>query len=923
MPETLEKLRPDRDLQCYFERPSAIAALSQASATGFRVSGTWRQQFDWAVVEWNRDNVFEHPALRNLPDGDLSGLTLSYEETRNNCMAMDCDLYPTVEWPYLRIWASSNGVEDLYKIKLRDCANPVEGSYTCASTEFELQGTATTGDYVGLAWLEEHHTYQLYASDTLETATQAIVDSVNSFSQTMRATRTGTKIRLTYIGAGQTPENSTTGANGNRIGVYGFVAGAKTEIWTPEWARLSGGTSPTKWRVNLNFGNLTDVNARMVPTQSVRKMRWTYAANFQLGEFARGEFEVLVSNWTVGGERKAYSVAGPGSRRIEDDSHEVTYSGTWQSARGNFSGGSIQNTTTPTSTVQCSYRCPQAHELYLGTRACYNGTQISIRIDGAAASTRNLKVAGEDTLVRIPLGQFTAGEHTVTVAHDGVSGEYFYFDSFEIAIPSLTLPEFDTAPTITLATDWDTDHSIALAAERTAWLLHKLGFHGRANHYVGAMWFYELYRKNHHYASVTVDFAGTPQFSATTTLYIGRTDEPPEKRLVLAHVNKIGDTAQSIARAFELEINRGYIAVRAEADGPRLTVYARAMGAEGNMLKVEGDPVSGQFQVLVSSETLTGGADGEWRTDAQSEHKLNRAVRDWSRCYFEALHGYGIDAAAAFSLELQHGDDSMEAGIAQRHADGSACWLNTPALQTNFSPASVDYWKQVQLEMASVMNEAGVTPFLQLGEVQWWYFPTRWDGVTGQWANAGSMPFYDAYATTTFQNTYNRPMHVFASNEEDPSLYPEEAAFLSSLIGSFTAAAINHVRAVHPNCRFEALYPTDVNQTALNRLVNYPDAEWTPAKLDCLKTESFSYTYARDLNLSHSSMDFGATKGFPRTRRGHLVGIGDHTTAWLKEARLAQSEYLESVVLFALDQYCLIGYATPLPASMRRSMKLG
>ena len=42
---------------------------------GFTVSGTWRQQFDWAVIEWNRDNVYEHPAFRNLPDGDLSGLT--------------------------------------------------------------------------------------------------------------------------------------------------------------------------------------------------------------------------------------------------------------------------------------------------------------------------------------------------------------------------------------------------------------------------------------------------------------------------------------------------------------------------------------------------------------------------------------------------------------------------------------------------------------------------------------------------------------------------------------------------------------------------------------------------------------------------------------------------------------------------------
>ncbi len=74
MADQLTKLRPDRDLQCYFQQPSAVAALSGTSANGFTVSGCWRQQFDWAVVEWNRDNVFEHPALRNLPDGDLSGV---------------------------------------------------------------------------------------------------------------------------------------------------------------------------------------------------------------------------------------------------------------------------------------------------------------------------------------------------------------------------------------------------------------------------------------------------------------------------------------------------------------------------------------------------------------------------------------------------------------------------------------------------------------------------------------------------------------------------------------------------------------------------------------------------------------------------------------------------------------------------------
>ncbi len=164
MPGTdgLQKLRPDRDLQCYFERPSAIAALSGASPNGFTVSGTWRQQFDWAVIEWNRDNVFEHPSFHNLPDGDLSGLTLTYDETRTNCIGIDSDLYATVDWPSLRVWASHNGTEQFYKVPLKQYATPLEGTYQCAIAEFELQGTVAAGDYVGFAFLSEHHTHQLY-----------------------------------------------------------------------------------------------------------------------------------------------------------------------------------------------------------------------------------------------------------------------------------------------------------------------------------------------------------------------------------------------------------------------------------------------------------------------------------------------------------------------------------------------------------------------------------------------------------------------------------------------------------------------------------------------------------------------------------------------------------------------------------------
>src|SRR5262249_18345186 len=107
--------------------------MSQASAAGFTVSGAWRQQFDWAVIEWNRDNTFEHPLFRNLPDGDLSGIQLSYEETRENCIPLDSNLYHTVDWPSLRIWAESGGAEQVYFVPLKDHAEPIEGSYAPAS----------------------------------------------------------------------------------------------------------------------------------------------------------------------------------------------------------------------------------------------------------------------------------------------------------------------------------------------------------------------------------------------------------------------------------------------------------------------------------------------------------------------------------------------------------------------------------------------------------------------------------------------------------------------------------------------------------------------------------------------------------------------------------------------------------------------
>ncbi len=158
----------------------------------------------------------------------------------------------------------------------------------------------------------------------------------------------------------------------------------------------------------------------------------------------------------------------------------------------------------------------------------------------------NLDLAGEDVLIRTLLGQLAAGTHTVTVTHDGASGTDFYFDFLEIAVLATTLPTETSELKLAAATDWDTEHSLALAPERTAWMIDSLGFRGRVNHYVGALWFYELTCVGQLYASATITFSGSPDPNLTTEIILGTIGPPSSTDTTIEHLNLIGDTTETL-----------------------------------------------------------------------------------------------------------------------------------------------------------------------------------------------------------------------------------------------------------------------------------------------------------------------------------------------------------------------------------------
>ena len=553
----------------------------------------------------------------------------------------------------------------------------------------------------------------------------------------------------------------------------------------------------------------------------------------------------------------------------------------------------------------------QAHTLYVGTRYTGNAAKVDVSVDGNAVLTNvDLQIAGEDVLVRLPVAQDGAGTHTVTVTHAGAAGTDLFLDFFEMAVLATDLPVFPSQPEVTLATDWDTNHALAIAPERTAWMLDRMGFHGRQNHYVGALVFYELHNPDQVFATGTVTFSGTAEENKTVSVTL----DISGAQTVVQRVMHAGDTPATVAISFANEFNDGYTNVWASASGGVLTVQSRLLGVQGNGIALSGSTNSTTLGVVASG--LSGGVDGTWFTDLTASPRLNRAMRDWTTSFFTALAGYGIDAAASFSTELKDVDSSAATGMAQRGPSGDAIVLPTPAVQTNFSPTSLAFWKDVYLECAGLMTVAGLQPYLQFGEVQWWYFPN--DGVG---KNFSGMPFYDAWTQSQFQSQYGRAMAVFSDNTADPASYPDEVSFLQSVLGSFTDSIISYVRATYSTARFEVLYPFDVNQTNLNKAINFPTASWTPAALDCLKTEGLSMTYARRLDQSEEGINMGDALGFHPSQRAHLIGAGDPTAPWVKEARIATGKRFESVVLFALDQYCLIGLPLPVPELDRRSMR--
>ena len=214
-------------------------------------------------------------------------------------------------------------------------------------------------------------------------------------------------------------------------------------------------------------------------------------------------------------------------------------------------------------------------------------------------------------------------------------------------------------------------------------------------------------------------------------------------------------------------------------------------------------------------------------------------------------------------------------------------YIDLQTTQCNFNPSTVTaYMEKCYLQAAGILTAAGLVPWLQLGEVGWWFYSqlmneaigyaswtspisigtvaphglssgetavvaavggttaanATWpivvtDGThfteTGSSGNAaytsggtvsgGGMAYYDAYTTAAAATSLGRALVSFWTQDDDPSTNGHaDANFLRTCLYTHMHAIAQSVKAAYTSAKIEWLLPMDVNNPTVYWNSGYP-----------------------------------------------------------------------------------------------------
>lgn len=933
--EGIHKLQPNRTIQLRgFDDRGAGASLHSTSATGFTVSGVFRDPADFAVlVLWDRDNFFEHPRLKHLPDDNFAGVTLSFNATYTGCATLDSLKYETIPSRSLS-YIKSDGTSGTVNLWSHlSSPTPAAGTWTKASTTV----TIATGGSGAVIYDRVTIWFRNYAFDYIAgggESASSIASLLASYINGVGMDATG--IEATAAGATITISAKTAGDDGNLLRIY-TQSKTATLTATASSEALAGGSSAATWSISLDFSALGLAN--------VRQMWLTFAPALAYGEYADTEFECVFSNWTVTGANKALKVAGPGSVRIGSRNAWCKYAGaSWAEEASNQPGGTgwyylgfARRASTVGDSVEIEYHCQQTHDLYLGVSLYVDRGKWGVSLDGDAETLHSGYLAtGSPVVTRQRVRtSIAAGKHTVTLTcrtkESASSGNYCYFDFIEAAVPGDVPDPPAVTATACPACDYGTDHGYKLSPQRLHWALERLGFQGPRNVYVSVFWWNQRVRTGHTFPSASIDLSELALASGDA-VFLNVGGQAFGCSIFPAH------TAAEVAKHFEYFINGASTGVWAEASGTVLTITCRAIAAaylfSFAAWREQPGPVTTNYTITGSLNS--GGVSGLWMVDPAQTPALNRGARDWLADLCAETAAAGRELTLAYSLELLNPPDDPGGGHvwAARYWDGDPVTTatgfgsNVTTHCTFGASEFLDYQKAVYKDTAAMMAAAGLTPWLQFGEFLWWFFPGS--GPAG----TKGMAFYDAATSAAATTALGRPLAHFSYATDDPAVNSyADANFLRQRLRDHMAAIRTHVQATYPAARFELLLALDVNYPTqygpynlggrLNHYLHTDPLLLAPgtAPFERLKIEGLDFgAGSRDHDKARWAMRFPTAAGsgsWPRAEVRYLVPLFNGGCPWPKEYLTARAEGVPAINFWAFDHVCLLGWPVPLPSPSR------
>ncbi len=256
--ERINKFQPDRTLYLRgFTGFGAAASLCEASPTGFKAYGVFRDQADFAVaVIYDADNTYEHYSVKYLPDFNLSGMVLNFSLTCQGLQPIDSAKYSWIDWAQMDV-VPTDGNKDRapVRIHLWDHATFASGSYSAAQGTYTVSapGGCAAGDQLILYINNVSFGFTARGGETAAQVAQAFAKDINEHDWSTYANTSVAVIASADPIGNLTLTNARTGTvnvNGTSVTWQGGVKfpglAANSTIFLGGKAYLVGSvTSPT------------------------------------------------------------------------------------------------------------------------------------------------------------------------------------------------------------------------------------------------------------------------------------------------------------------------------------------------------------------------------------------------------------------------------------------------------------------------------------------------------------------------------------------------------------------------------------------------------------------------------------------------------------------------------------------------------